>query len=109
MEELKKVKRVLGRQDETAPHEVLLVIDGGVGQNALIQARRFNEAVGLTGVAVTKLDGTAKGGIVLAIAKELKIPLRYIGIGEGVDDLQPFAAGPFVDALLEGSRGTRGQ
>jgi fused signal recognition particle receptor len=109
MEELKKVKRVLGRQDETAPHEVLLVIDGGVGQNALIQARRFNEAVGLTGVAVTKLDGTAKGGIVLAIAKELKIPLRYIGIGEGVDDLQPFAAGPFVDALLEGSRGAPGQ
>jgi fused signal recognition particle receptor len=109
MEELKKVKRVLGRQEPTAPHEVLLVIDGGVGQNALIQARRFNEAVGLTGVAVTKLDGTAKGGIVLAIAKELKIPLRYIGIGEGVDDLQPFAAGPFVDALLEGSRGTSGQ
>ena len=104
MEELKKVKRVLGRQDPTAPHEVLLVIDGGIGQNALIQARRFNEAIGVTGVAVTKLDGTAKGGIVFAIAKELKIPLRYIGIGEGIEDLQPFAAEPFVDALLEGGR-----
>ena len=104
MEELKKVKRVLGRQDTTAPHEVLLVIDGGIGQNALIQARRFNDAVGVTGVAVTKLDGTAKGGIVFAIAKELKIPLRYIGIGEGIEDLQPFAAEPFVDALLEGGR-----
>ncbi|MEJ2523881.1 MAG: signal recognition particle-docking protein FtsY, partial [Gammaproteobacteria bacterium] len=107
MEELKKVKRVLGRQDPSAPHEVLLVIDGGVGQNALIQARRFHEAVGLTGVAVTKLDGTAKGGIVLAIAKEMKVPVRYIGIGEGLEDLQPFEAGAFVDALMAGDGETR--
>jgi fused signal recognition particle receptor len=100
MDELRKVKRVLGRLDPDAPHEVLLVLDGGSGQNALMQARRFNEAIGLTGVAITKLDGTAKGGIVLAIARELALPLRYIGIGEGIEDLQPFEAGPFVDALL---------
>jgi fused signal recognition particle receptor len=100
MDELRKVKRVLGRLDPRAPHEVLLVLDGGSGQNALLQARRFNEAVGLTGIAITKLDGTAKGGIVLAIARELGVPLRYIGIGEGIDDLAPFEAKPFVDALL---------
>ena len=100
MDELRKVKRVLGRLDPAAPHEVLLVLDGGSGQNALLQARRFNEAVGLTGIAITKLDGTAKGGIVLAIARELGVPLRYIGIGEGIDDLAPFEAKPFVDALL---------
>ena len=100
MDELRKVKRVLARLDPAAPHEVLLVLDGGSGQNALLQARRFNEAVGLTGVAITKLDGTAKGGIVLAIAQELGVPVRYIGIGEGIEDLAPFEAGPFVDALL---------
>lgn len=100
MDELRKVKRVLGRLDSAAPHEVLLVLDGGSGQNALLQARRFNEAVGLTGVAITKLDGTAKGGIVLAIAQELRVPVRFIGIGEGIDDLAPFEAGAFVDALL---------
>jgi fused signal recognition particle receptor len=100
MDELRKVKRVLGRLDPAAPHEVLLVLDGGSGQNALLQARRFNEAIGLTGVAITKLDGTAKGGIVLAIARELALPLRYIGIGEGIEDLAPFEAGPFIDALL---------
>ena len=100
MDELRKVKRVLGRLDPDAPHEVLLVLDGGSGQNALLQARRFNEAVGLSGVAITKLDGTAKGGIVLAIARELRVPLRFIGIGEGIEDLAPFEAGPFVDALL---------
>ena len=100
MDELRKVKRVLARLDPAAPHEVLLVLDGGSGQNALLQARRFNEAVGLTGVAITKLDGTAKGGIVLAIAQELRVPVRYIGIGEGIEDLAPFEAGPFVDALL---------
>jgi fused signal recognition particle receptor len=100
MDELRKVKRVLGRLDPEAPHEVLLVLDGGSGQNALLQARRFNEAVGLSGVAITKLDGTAKGGIVLAIARELRVPVRYIGIGEGIEDLAPFEAGPFVDALL---------
>lgn len=100
MDELRKVKRVLGRLDASAPHEVLLVLDGGSGQNALLQARRFNEAVGLSGIAITKLDGTAKGGIVLAIARELRVPLRYIGIGESIEDLAPFEAGPFVDALL---------
>jgi fused signal recognition particle receptor len=100
MDELRKVKRVLGRLDPSAPHEVLLVLDGGSGQNALLQARRFHEAVGLTGIAVTKLDGTAKGGVVLAIARELGVPLRYIGIGESVEDLAPFEARPFVDALL---------
>ena len=100
MDELRKVKRVLARLDPSAPHEVLLVVDGGSGQNALLQARRFNEAVGLTGVAITKLDGSAKGGVVLAIARELALPIRYIGIGEGIDDLAPFEAGPFVDALL---------
>jgi fused signal recognition particle receptor len=94
------VKRVLGRLDPGAPHEVLLVLDGGSGQNALLQARRFNEAVGITGIVITKLDGTAKGGIVLAIAREFGVPVRYIGIGEGIEDLQPFEAGPFVDALL---------
>jgi fused signal recognition particle receptor len=102
MDELRKVKRVLARLDPAAPHEVLLVLDGGIGQNALLQARRFNEALGLTGVAITKLDGTAKGGIVLAIARELGVPVRYLGIGESVDDLAPFEAGPFVDALLTG-------
>jgi len=100
MDELRKVKRVLARLDPSAPHEVLLVVDGGSGQNALLQARRFNDAVGLTGVAITKLDGSAKGGVVLAIARELALPIRYIGIGEGIDDLAPFEAGPFVDALL---------
>jgi fused signal recognition particle receptor len=100
MEELRKVKRVLGRLDPTAPHEVLLVLDGGSGQNALLQARRFKEAVGLSGVVITKLDGTAKGGIVLAIARELAVPVRYIGIGESIEDLAPFEAGPFIDALL---------
>lgn len=100
MDELRKVKRVLGRLDPAAPHEVLLVLDGGSGQNALLQARRFKEAVGLSGVVITKLDGTAKGGIVLAIARELAVPVRYIGIGESIEDLAPFEAGPFVDALL---------
>jgi len=100
MDELRKVKRVLGRLDADAPHEVLLVLDGGSGQNALLQARRFNEAVGVTGIAITKLDGSAKGGIVLAIARELGLPMRFIGIGESIDDLAPFAAEPFVDALL---------
>jgi len=100
MDELRKVKRVLGRLDTDAPHEVLLVLDGGSGQNALLQARRFNEAVGVTGVAITKLDGSAKGGIVLAIARELGLPMRFIGIGESIEDLAPFEADPFVDALL---------
>ena len=106
MDELRKVKRVLGRLDPAAPHEVLLVLDGGSGQNALLQARRFNEAIGLSGVAITKLDGTAKGGVVLAIARELALPVRYIGIGEGLEDLAPFEAGPYIEALL-GAPGER--
>ena len=106
MDELRKVKRVLTRLDPAAPHEVLLVLDGGSGQNALLQARRFNEAIGLTGVAITKLDGTAKGGVVLAVARELQLPVRFIGIGEALEDLAPFEAGPFVEALL-GAPGER--
>jgi len=101
MEELKKVRRVLTRADAGAPHEVLLVLDASQGQNALQQAKLFNEAVGVTGVVVTKLDGTAKGGIVFALADQLSIPIRYIGIGEGIEDFDVFDAENFVDALLK--------
>lgn len=101
MDELKKMKRVLARELPGAPHEVLLVLDGTTGQNALSQARQFHAAVGVTGLVVTKLDGTARGGIVVAIAEELKIPVRLIGVGEGIEDLQDFHAGDFVDALVE--------
>jgi len=100
MEELKKVKRVMGKLDTTAPHEVLLVVDAGTGQNALTQAQQFNEAVGLTGITLTKLDGTAKGGVIFAIAQKLQIPIRFIGVGEGIDDLRPFNAEEFVAALF---------
>jgi fused signal recognition particle receptor len=100
MDELQKIKRVIGRRDETAPQEVMLVVDASQGQNALVQAQKFHEALGLTGIAVTKLDGSAKGGILLAIANELQVPVRFIGIGESIDDLQPFVAEDFVDALL---------
>ncbi|MCK9396408.1 MAG: signal recognition particle-docking protein FtsY [Methylobacter sp.] len=100
MDELKKVKRIISRLDETAPHEVLLVLDAGTGQNALSQARLFNETVALTGLALTKLDGTAKGGVIFALAKQFGIPIRFIGIGEGIDDLQDFDADAFVDALF---------
>jgi fused signal recognition particle receptor len=100
MDELKKVKRVMGRVDATAPHEVLLVLDASQGQNALQQARLFNEALGVTGIVLTKLDGTAKGGIVFAIASELGLPIRYIGIGESAEDFAEFDAEAFVDALL---------
>ncbi len=100
MEELKKVKRVMGKLDPEAPHEVMLVVDAGTGQNALRQAREFNEAVGVTGITLTKLDGTAKGGVIFAIANELQIPIRFIGIGEGIDDLRPFDAAEFVEALF---------
>src|SRR5206468_9356213 len=102
MEELKKVKRVIQRVDPSAPHEVLLVLDANQGQNALSQALQFHEAVGVTGLALTKLDGTARGGIVVAIAEELKIPVRLIGVGEAAEDLQDFQARAFVDALFEG-------
>lgn len=100
MDELVKMKRVVGGQDDTAPHEVMLVIDASQGQNALIQAEKFHEALGLTGITVTKLDGSAKGGILLAIADRLEVPVRFIGIGEAVDDMQPFNAADFVAALL---------
>jgi fused signal recognition particle receptor len=100
MDELRKIKRVLGRQDPTAPHEVLLVLDGSQGQNALAQARLFHEAVGVTGLVVTKLDGSAKGGIVIAIAAELGIPLRYVGVGESIDDFGLFDVEDFVNALI---------
>ena len=101
MEELKKVKRVMGRVDPRAPHEVLLILDASQGQNALQQARLFNEALGVTGIVLTKLDGTAKGGIVLAIASELKLPIRFIGVGESAEDFAEFDAEAFVDALLK--------
>jgi fused signal recognition particle receptor len=100
MEELRKMKRVLARELPGAPHEVLLTLDATVGQNASSQARQFNEAVGVTGLALTKLDGTARGGIVVAIAEELKIPVRLIGVGEAAEDLQDFHAAEFVDALF---------
>lgn len=100
MEELKKIKRIISKVDESAPHEVLLVLDAGTGQNALSQAKLFNEAVPLTGLALTKLDGTAKGGIIFALAKQLGVAIRYIGVGEGIDDLQDFNAQNFVDALF---------
>ncbi len=100
MQELAKVKRVLGKIDADAPHETLLVIDGGTGQNALNQARQFHQAVGLSGIVVTKLDGTAKGGMVFALCRELKLPIRFIGVGEKREDLREFNADDFVDALL---------
>ena len=102
MEELKKVKRVLQRVDPSAPHEVLLVLDANQGQNALAQARQFGEAVGVTGLVLTKLDGTARGGIVIAIAQQLKIPIRYIGVGEASEDFGEFDADAFAAALVEG-------
>ncbi len=101
MEELKKIKRVMAKLDETTPHEVMLVIDASTGQNAINQAKLFNEAVGLSGLTLTKLDGTAKGGIVVALAERFGIPIRYIGVGEGIDDLQTFDAKAFVNALFD--------
>lgn len=100
MEELKKVKRVLQKLDQKAPHEILLVLDASIGQNAISQARQFHEAVGLSGIMMTKLDGTAKGGILFALANELKIPFRFLGMGEGIDDLRPFDATQFVQAIF---------
>ena len=100
MDELRKVRRVIGQELPGAPHEVLLVLDATLGQNALAQARQFHEAVGVSGLVLTKLDGTARGGIVVAIAEELKIPIRLIGVGEGVEDLQDFNAEAFVAALF---------
>ena len=100
MEELRKVARVMGRLDDSAPHEVLLVLDAGTGQNAINQTRHFNETIPVTGLALTKLDGTAKGGVIFALAKHFKIPVRYIGVGEGIDDLRDFVADDFVEALF---------
>lgn len=101
MQELKKVVRVMQKLDPNAPHEVMLVLDAGTGQNAVSQARQFKEAVGVTGITLTKLDGTAKGGIIFAIAKQFGLPIRYVGVGEQIDDLRPFEAKGFVDALFD--------
>ncbi len=100
MEELKKIHRVIGKLEEGAPHEVLLVLDAGIGQNAVAQAEQFHRAIGVTGLVLTKLDGTAKGGVIFAIAKRLGLPIRFIGVGEGIDDLRVFDATEFVEALL---------
>ncbi|MFP3873677.1 MAG: signal recognition particle-docking protein FtsY [Thiohalophilus sp.] len=100
MDELKKVKRVMTKLDPAAPHEVMLVVDAGTGQNALVQAEQFHNAVGLTGITLTKLDGTARGGVIFAIAQKLGVPIRYIGVGESIEDLRPFHADEFVQALL---------
>lgn len=101
MEELKKVRRVITKIDESAPHETLLVLDAGTGQNALSQAKLFNQAVPLSGIALTKLDGTAKGGVIFALANQMQLPIRYIGVGEGIDDLRPFEAESFVQAIFK--------
>ncbi len=103
MGELEKIKRVMARLDPSAPQEVLLVLDAGTGQNAIAQAQQFKEAVGVTGIVLTKLDGTAKGGVVFALCQRFGIPIRYVGVGEGLEDLAPFSANTFVDALLSGS------
>ena len=101
MEELKKIKRVIGKELQGAPHEILLVLDATTGQNAVIQAKIFKEEIGASGIVLTKLDGTAKGGVVIRIASELALPVRYIGVGEGLDDLRVFESNEFVTALLE--------
>ena len=101
MEELKKVKRVIARVMPDAPHEVMLVLDANTGQNAINQVKAFDAALGLTGLTITKLDGTAKGGAIAAIARDKPIPVRFIGVGEGIDDLRPFDASEFADALFE--------
>jgi len=100
MEELKKIKRTIAKKMPDAPHEVLLVLDATTGQNALSQAKLFHDAIGVSGLALTKLDGTAKGGIVISISQSLNIPLQFIGVGEGIDDLQPFDPEQFANALF---------
>jgi fused signal recognition particle receptor len=100
MDELRKIKRVVQKHDPYAPHEVMLVVDATTGQNALNQTVQFHEAIGLTGITITKLDGTAKGGILLAIARRLSLPVRFIGLGEGIDDLEPFDAATYAEALI---------
>ena len=101
MNELDKIRRVAAREIPGAPHEVLLVIDATVGQNGLAQAREFMEVAGVNGIVLTKLDGTAKGGIAVAIAHDLNLPIRYVGVGEGIDDLVPFSADEYIDGLFE--------
>jgi len=101
MEELKKVKRVIGRELTGAPHEILLVLDATTGQNAIMQAKMFKEEIGATGIVLTKLDGTSKGGVVVRIAGELALPVRYIGVGEGLDDLRSFDSRDFVSAIMD--------
>jgi fused signal recognition particle receptor len=100
MDELIKIKKILNKQSSEAPHEIMLVLDASLGQNALIQAEKFNEALGITGLIITKLDGSAKGGILLSIADKLKIPIRFIGIGEKAEDMQEFDRQQYVNALL---------
>jgi len=100
MAELAKIKRIAAKLNPNAPHETLLVLDAGTGQNAIVQAQQFHDKIGITGLVLSKLDGTAKGGVLLAIAEQLKIPIRFIGVGEGVDDLRPFDGEDFVTALL---------
>jgi len=105
MKELEKVKRVAGKLDAAAPHEVLLVLDAGTGQNAVTQMAQFNKTVGITGIALTKLDGTAKGGVIFSLAEQFATPIRYVGVGEGQEDLQPFVAGDFIEALMGAEQG----
>ena len=100
MDELKKIKRIIEREMPSAPHETLLVLDGTLGQNTIAQSRQFHESLGVTGLALTKLDGTARGGVVVAIVEELNLPIRLIGVGEKEEDLQDFKAAAFIDALL---------
>jgi fused signal recognition particle receptor len=100
MEELKKIKRVMGKALPGAPHEVLIVLDANSGQNALNQAKEFHQAVQLTGIILTKMDGTAKGGVALSLANELKVPIKMIGIGEKIEDLKPFASSEYISALV---------
>ena len=107
MEELRKVRRVIGKLDDRAPHEVLLVLDAGTGQNAINQAKQFHEAVNVSGIALTKLDGTAKGGVIFAISQNLRLPIRFIGVGEQIDDLQTFHAKDFIRALFDNASATK--
>ena len=107
MEELRKVRRVIGKLDDRAPHEVLLVLDAGTGQNAINQAKQFHEAVNVSGIALTKLDGTAKGGVIFAISQNLRLPIRFIGVGDQIDDLQTFHAKDFIRALFDNASATK--
>jgi len=100
MDELEKIKRVMSKLDPSAPHETMLVLDAGTGQNALAQAIHFKQAIDVTGITLTKLDGTAKGGMIFSVSEQLQLPIRYIGVGESVDDLREFDSEEFVDALL---------